>query len=71
MEKTFRRWLYAGVGLSCLLGFAFPNRHAHFWWQKIPVHDAVFGFAGAAVLIGFSKWIGNLWLMKDENYYDD
>ncbi|RJQ56053.1 MAG: hypothetical protein C4530_15285 [Desulfobacteraceae bacterium] len=70
MEKTFRKLLYTGIAVSCLLGFIFPNKDAHFWWQRIPVYDAVFGFAGAVVLIAFSKWLGHVWLMKDENYYD-
>jgi hypothetical protein len=70
MGRKLRRWLYSGILIVCLLGFVFPNRHPHFWWQKIPVYDAVFGFVGCIAIILFSKWLGHAWLMKDKDYYD-
>lgn len=70
MEKRLRTVMIAGIMLTCILGFLFPNKHPHFWWQKIPIFDVLFGFAGCIVIIFFSKWIGHRWLMKDEDYYD-
>jgi hypothetical protein len=70
MEKRFRPLLFAGIGLTCVLGFVFPNRHPHFWWQKIPIYDALFGLAGSIVIIYFAKWLGHRFLMRDEDYYD-
>ena len=70
MDRKLRRWLYSGIAAICLLGVVFPNKHPHFWWQKIPVYDALFGFIGTVAIILFSKWLGHAWLMKDEDYYD-
>lgn len=68
--KKFRTVLYICIVLTCLAGFVFPNSHPHFWWQKIPVFDAVFAFPGSIVLILFAKWIGLRWLIRSEDYYD-
>lgn len=70
MMKKIRICLLVAIVVSCLLGFAFPNPHPHFWWQKIPIFDTIFGFLGCVVIILFSKWIGHAWLMKSERYYD-
>lgn len=68
--KNLRTALYLGIAVTCIAGFAFPNAHPHFWWQKIPVFDAVFGFIGCVLIIFFAKWIGHQWLTRDEDYYD-
>ena len=70
MAKPHRMIFLICIALVCILGFLFPNKHPHFWWQKIPVFDAIFGFIGCIIIIFFSKWLGHRWLMKDENYYD-
>jgi hypothetical protein len=70
LVKKLRLSLYIGIVLVCLFGFIFPNRHPHFWWQKIPVFDAVFGFAGCIVIILFAKTLGHFWLTRNEDYYD-
>lgn len=70
MIKKFRLALIVCIILVSALGFLFPNPNPHFWWQTIPVFDVVFGFIGCIVIILVSKWIGHLWLMKDEGYYD-
>ena len=68
--KKLRLALYIGIAAVCFLGFIFPYPHPHFWWQKIPVFDAVFGFIGCIVIILFAKNLGHFWLTKDEDYYD-
>ena len=70
MTKRLRTVLFACIFLTCLLGFIFPNRHPHFWWQRIPVYDALFGFLGCVLIIHGAKWLGHRWLMRDEDYYD-
>jgi hypothetical protein len=70
MKKKLRLILIGSILLSCLLGFIFPNQHPHFWWQKIPIFDVVFGFVGCVLIIIISKWLGHQWLMKKEDYYD-
>lgn len=66
----FKYIFFGGIALTCLLGFVFPNAHAHFWWQKIPIFDAVFGFIGCIAIIVISKALGHGWLQKKEDYYD-
>jgi len=56
--------------IASVLGFVFPNLNPHFWWQSIPVFDVFFGFFGCIFIIIASKWLGHLWLMKDERFYD-
>ena len=51
MVKKLKTILYISIAATCILGFLFPNEHPHFWWQKIPVFDAVFGFVGCVVII--------------------
>ena len=69
--KTKSRFLFLGLlGIICLLGVVFPYEHPHFWWQKIPLFDAFFGFVGCIAIIFVSKWLGHRFLMRDENYYD-
>jgi len=68
--KRQRLTLYIGIAAVCLLGFIFPNAQPHFWWQKIPVFDAVFGFVGCIVIILFAKTLGHYWLTKNKDYYD-
>jgi hypothetical protein len=70
MIKKLRFVLIGSILLTCLLGFIFRNPTPHFWWQTIPIFDAVFGFIGCIVIILVSKWIGHKWLMKQEDYYD-
>jgi len=70
MLKKLRFILYGAIAITGVLGFVFPYKHPHFWWQKIPVFDAIFGFIGCIIIIIFSKWLGHRWLMKDEHYYD-
>jgi hypothetical protein len=70
MVRKLQSFLYLSIGITCALGFVFPNRHPHFWWQKIPIYDAVFGFVGCVLIITFANWLGHRWLMRDEAYYD-
>ena len=68
--KTFKIIFISGIVLSCVLGFVFPNPHPHFWWQYVPVYDAVFGFLGCLLIILLAKTLGHFWLQKKEDYYD-
>lgn len=70
LVKKLRLALFLCIALISLLGFIFPNRHPHFWWQKVPVFDALFGFVGAGAIVLFAKTLGRFWLTRDENYYD-
>lgn len=44
--------------------------HTHFPLEDIPAFGSIFGFVTCVVLILFAKFIGHIWLMKKEDYYD-
>jgi hypothetical protein len=70
MATRLRLLLNAAIAVTTVLGFVFPNPQPHFWWQKLPVFDAFFGFFGCILIIVSAKWLGHHWLMKDEDYYN-
>jgi hypothetical protein len=71
MKRILKYGLIVSIGLSMLLGLFFRTEHPHFWWEKIPVFDAVFGFLGCILIVLGSKALGHHWLQKDEDYYRD
>jgi hypothetical protein len=71
MAKTLKYIFLICAGLSILLGLFFRPEHPHFWWEKIPAFDAIFGFLGCILIVVGSKALGHHWLQKDENYYSD
>ena len=71
MKRILKYGLIVSIGLSMLLGLFFRAEHPHFWWEKIPVFDAVFGFLGCILIVLGSKALGHHWLQKDEDYYRD
>jgi hypothetical protein len=70
MSKTLKYVFFISIGLSILIGFFISHEHVHFWWEKIPAFDAIFGFLGCIVIVLVSKALGHHWIQKDEDYYD-
>jgi hypothetical protein len=68
--RVFKFVFFGGLILTCILGFVFPNPHPHFWWEYVPVYDALFGFLGCLLIILLAKTLGRFWLQKREDYYD-
>lgn len=71
MAKTLKYIFLISAGLSILIGLFFRPEHPHFWWERIPVFDAIFGFFGCILIVAGSKALGHHWLEKDEDYYSD
>jgi len=71
MARTLRYILFISVGLSMLVGLFFRPEHPHFWWERVPASDAIFGFLGCILLVVGSKGLGHYWLQRDEDYYSD
>lgn len=44
--------------------------HGHFSFEALPAFGSIFGFVTCILIILASKFIGHLWLMKKEDYYD-
>ena len=63
--------LPVSILIVCLLGFlVHPGHEPHYFWEKIPVFEAIFGFIGCVALIIVAKILGRYLLEKQENYYD-
>jgi hypothetical protein len=71
MKRIMKYALIISIGLSILIGLFFRPGHPHFFWEKIPIFDAIFGFLGCIVIVLGSKALGRHWLQKDEDYYHD
>lgn len=68
----FLKWTFIiSLIVSISAGLFFQTEHAHFWWEKVPVFDAIFGFLGCILLMIGSKALGRHWLQKKEDYYND
>ena len=71
MIRIVKYILIISIGLSMLIGLFFRSEHPHFWWEKIPIFDAIFGFLGCIVIVLGSKALGHHGIQKDEDYYHD
>jgi len=69
MMKILKYLFLASIGLFALLGFFFVPEHPHFFWEKIPAFDVIFGFVGCIVFVLIAI-LGHHLLEKDEDYYD-
>ncbi len=60
------------VSIIVILGLSFftPTGEVHFFWEKLPVFNSLFGFIGCIALILVAKALGKLFVQKDEHYYE-
>ncbi len=76
-----KRWFYVGLVVVVLAEGAlalaqkvlperFESEHSHFWFEGIPAWGSLYGLASCAAIIVVSKFIGKVWLMRREDYYD-
>ena len=70
MPKVLKKLFLMVTALFIILGFFVSPKHPHFFWEKIPAFDALFGFIGCIVLALGSKALGHHGISKDEDYYD-
>ena len=70
MLKILKYLFFTSIGIFALLGFFVVPEHPHFFWEKIPAFDAIFGFWGCIVIVLIAKSLGHYLLEKDEDYYD-
>ena len=70
MGRKLKYIFFISIGVSILVGFLIPSEHVHFWWDRIPAFDAIFGFLGCIVIVLGSKALGHHGIQKDEDYYD-
>ena len=48
----------------------FHIHRPHFWFEYIPAWGSLYGFVSCVVIIVVSKYLGKVWLMRREDYYD-
>ena len=70
-----KTWHWIALGIltlaSIIIEFFFISGHDEHWWSAVPIFYIIFGFIGCAVIIIVSKAIGKIFLLREENYYDD
>ena len=66
-----RGWIFAIVTGLLSIGTAYyvSWKSPHGWWDSIPAYWAIFGFVGCWVIVIGSKWLGKMFLSKDEDWY--
>ncbi|MDZ7690576.1 MAG: hypothetical protein U5K69_05480 [Balneolaceae bacterium] len=69
--KTWH-WIALGILflISLILEFVYLADYSSHWWNHIPAFYAIWGFVGCVAIIYISKWLGKLFILSDEDYYD-
>lgn len=62
-------WIALGLMVAASL-VAESLAEWRYWWEQIPGFYALFGFFGFMAIVFFSKWLGRLFVQKQEGYYD-
>ena len=73
-RSRLTRWSYITLAVIVVVEIAAPyvlhDEHAEFAFEFLPAWGSVYGLISCVAIIIVSKWLGKLWLMRDENYYD-
>ena len=70
-----KRWSVAILTLIVLAEVTLPrlfhsDHPHHFWFENIPAWGSLYGLISCVAIIVVSKFLGNVWLMRREDYYD-
>ncbi len=70
-----KRWCSAILAVIVLaeivLPLLFHGEHPlHFWFENIPAWGSLYGLVSCVAIIVVSKFLGKVWLMRREDYYD-
>jgi hypothetical protein len=65
----FLRLFYASLVLLLVLDF-FVDKHPHFGFDGAPSFSAAYGFISCVLLVLVARVL-RMFLMRDENHYDD
>ena len=68
--KTVKKFSYGILVLLIAVDFIIPRQEIHFFGDKIPGFWSLYGFISCVLIIVVSKWLGQHWLVRDEDYYD-
>jgi hypothetical protein len=69
-----KTWHWIALGLltviSLVLEFTYLADYDAHWWNQIPGFYIIWGFLGCVAIIYVSKWLGKLFIFRNEQYYD-
>ena len=68
--KTVKKLAYGILVLLVAVDFIIPRHEIHFFGDKIPGFWSLYGFISCVLIIVVSKWLGQHWLVRDDDYYD-
>ena len=70
-----KRASYIGLAVVALAEIVLPRilhgDESHFSFEDFPAWGSFYGLVSCVAIIVVSKFIGKLWLMRREDYYDD
>ena len=70
-----KRSFYIGLIVVALAEIVLPrifhgDHSDHFRFESFPAWSSLYGLASCVAIIVVSKFLGKVWLMRRENYYD-
>ena len=69
-----KRWFYVGLAATALAEIVLPRifhgQDSHFSFENWPAWGSLYGLASCVAIIVVSKFLGKVWLMRREDYYD-
>ncbi len=69
-----KRGFHAGLAVVLLADVVVPlffhDGHGRHWFEVLPAFGSLYGFASCVAIIVVSKFLGKVWLMRREDYYD-
>ena len=68
--KTVKKFAYGILVLLVAADFIIPRHEIHFFGDTIPGFWSLYGFISCVLIIVVSKWLGQHWLVRDDDYYD-
>ena len=72
--SRINRWFYAGLAAvaaaEIVLPLVFHDNHSHFSFEGFPAWGSLYGLISCVAIIVVSKFLGKIWLMRREDYYD-
>jgi hypothetical protein len=69
--KTLKRIGFAVLALLVVIDFFLPRHHSEFFWDDIPGFSALYGLLSFILIVVVSKALGQYWLGRPEDYYND
>lgn len=68
-----KKWACVGLAAVAMAEIVLPlifGVHSHFSFENLPAWGSLYGLASCVVIIVVSKFLGKIWLMRREDYYD-